>query len=245
MPSKSPWKDRTELLKDISSFTGRNGGFFVQNSKRMSDLFEMSVYNDAVKFYRRKKYKITICNLMSDGTFKYKLSTAGLSDNFSYFKAERVVRNELKDSIEIHHNIKIQSAHDDHIYYNADVSVSSCDGVSTEKQTNNRRHSFIKNCDMITFFEVKNMNPFPEVLINFSGLVLEFKPEFITGKSISISKNKSHLTPALVFSGTGSQYAESLADKLSKRYGYNVIRGLYSNKGKIYSFKNLNTYDPS
>lgn len=244
MASITPWKDRTELLKDISSFITRNGSFFNQNSKRMSDLFEMSVYNDAVKFYRRKRYKVSICNLMRDGTFKYKLSTAGLINNFSYFKAEKIVRNELVDSVEIHHNIKIQSAHDDHIYYFADVSVSVCNGVTTKKQKNNKRHSFIKSDDMITFFEVKNMNPFPEVLLSFSGLVLEVKPEFITGKSISVSDDKSHLTPSIVFSGVGSSHAETVANKLSQRYGYNVIRGLFRNKGKIYSFDNLNTYDP-
>jgi len=83
--NKTPWKDRKELLKDISSFTTRNGGFFKQNSKRMSDLFEMSVYNDAVKFYRRKRYSIKICNLMRDGTFKYRRLQKG--DGFIFCTA--------------------------------------------------------------------------------------------------------------------------------------------------------------
>ena len=121
MPSKTPWKNRVELLKDISSFTTRNGAFFNQNSKRMSDLFEMSVYNDVVKFYRRKKYSIQIKNLMRDGTFKYKLSPAGLDKNFSFFQAEKTLHGKIVDSLEIHHNVKLQSAHVINMYYRADV----------------------------------------------------------------------------------------------------------------------------
>ncbi len=243
MATKTPWKDRKDLLKDISSFTTRNGSFFKQNSKRMSDLFEMSVYNDAVKFYKRKKYTISICNLMKDGTFKYKLSTAGLSDNFSYFKAEKTFRGKIVDSIEIHHNIKLQSSHSNHIYYTADVSICSIDGVTTNMQKSGKRHSYIENEKLITFFEVKNMNPFPEILFSFSGIVLEVKPDFIVSKKVLIGKNLKHLTPSLVFSGSGSSHAEYVADELSKRYGYNVIRGLYMNKGKIYSLDELNTYN--
>lgn len=243
MAIKSPWKDRKELLKDISSFTGRNGAFFNQNSKRMHDLFEMSVYNDTVKYYRRKKYSITILNLMKDGTFKYKLSTAGLTENFSYFIAEKKHRGKLVDSIEIHHNIKLQSNHDEHMYFTADVSVCNKDGVTTQMQKNGKRNSFIESKNLITFLEVKNMNPFPEVLFSFSGIVLEILPKFIIDKTIVVGKNMKHLTPSIVFSGSGSPHAESVADKLSERYGYNVIRGLFLHKGKIYSIDKYNTFD--
>jgi len=243
MSSKNPWKDRVELLKAISSFTTRNGAFFIQNAKRMSDLFEMSVYNDVVKFYRRKKYSIKICNLMKDGTFKYKLSTAGLKGNFSYFEAKKTRRKKVVDSVEIHHNVSLQSSHDTHMYYTADVSVCVEDAVITTPQANGRNHSYIDSENLITFFEVKNMNPFPSVLFSFSGIVLEIKPNFITSTTIPIGLNMKHLTPSIVFSGTGNQHAERISDKLSSRYGYNVIRGLYANKGMIYSMKKLNTYD--
>lgn len=243
MSSRPPWKDRTELLKDISSFIIRNGGFFNQNSKRMSDLFEMSVYNDVVKYYRKKRYQIDVCNLKKDGTFKYKLSPSGLASNFSFFTAKKISRGVLLDSLEIHHNIKLQSAFDNHIYYTADVSVTVCDGITTENQKSNRRHSFIRSTDLVTFLEVKNTNPFPEILISFSGIVLEIKPQFINGSSLVISDQCLHLTPSIVFSGVGSAYAETVADKLSNRYGYNVIRGLFRRKGKIYSFDKLKKYN--
>ncbi|BCV33567.1 hypothetical protein [Shewanella algae] len=242
--TKSPYKDRKLLLKDISSFTTRNGAFFKQNAKRMSDLFEMSVYNDAVKYYRRKKYTISINNLMRDGTFKYKLTPAGLSENFSYFVATKKNNKQPDDVVEIHHNIKVQSHHDPHIYFTADVSVTNEDGVTTQNQKNRKSHSFIPSDALLTFFEVKNMNPFPEVLFSFTGILYEVKPEFVLNSSaLGISTGKKHLTPSLVFSGSGGAHVESVADKLGQRYGCNIIRGLYANKGKIYSYDKLRSYD--
>jgi hypothetical protein len=242
--AKSPWKDRTELLKDISSFTMRNGAFFRQNAKRMSDLFELSVYNDTVKFYRRKRYDVSAENLMKDGTFKYKLSTSGLKENFSFFRAKKVTPGKVVEEIEIHHNIRLQSAHDDHIYFTSDVSVTRRDGVTTKVQKNGRKHSFVQPKNLITFLEVKHMNPFPEVLFSFSGIVLEVKPDFILDRGgVDIGTGHSHLTPSLVFSGIGGAHVESVAEKLMQRYGYNVIRGLFANKGRIYANKSANTFD--
>lgn len=242
--SKNPYKDRKELLKDVSSFISRNGATFNQLAKRMSDLFEMSIYNDVVKFYKRKRYTINIKQLNKDGTFRYKLSTNGLRENFSYFHCEKNTiknRKRTKVEIEIHHNLKIQSAHDEHIYYTADISVCDIDGTVTNKQKNGRNHSYVKNDSLISFFEVKNLNPFPEILFGFSGLVLEVMPKFIDGTIKSCSSG-DHLTPSIVFSGLGSSHVRKVSESLTYRYNYNIISGLYANKNQIYSFKDLKQY---
>jgi hypothetical protein len=239
---KTPWKDRKELLKAIYSFTLRHGGFFKQNSKRMSDLFEMTVYNDVVRFYKRKKYDIQAQQIKRDGTFNYKLSTSGLFENFSYFSASQSHgrgRARRAETVEIHHNLKIQSAHNSHIYYTADVSVCKNDGTVTVRRKNKTRHSFVPNTNLITFFEAKNLNPFAEVLFGFSGLVLEVMPKLISG-DIKVGSNLGHLCPSIVFSGSPSEHTELVANELKKRYGYNVIYGLFQNKAQIYSFKDLN-----
>lgn len=242
---KSPWKDRKELLRDISSFIGRNGAFFKQNAKRMSDLFEMSIYNDAIRYYRRKKFNLEVKQLGKNGTFRYKLSPAGLKQNFSYFVVSKLVGRGSKrheEKYEVHHNVRIQSAHDPHIYYTADVSVTTDNGVKTVRQNSGRKHSFIPNDRLITFFEVKNMNPFPEVLFSFSGLVLEVFPQLIGGQ-IPYGAGKGHLLPCIVFSGAGNAHAIYVGQALSQRWGFNVISGTYANKAQIYSFRNLNEYD--
>lgn len=242
---KSPWKDRVELLKDISSFIGRHGAFFKQNSKRMSDLFEMSVYNDAIRFYKRKKYDVVVKGLSKDGSFRYKLSPSGLASNFSYFEVSKVSTNrriKITNTYQVHHNIKVQSAHDSHIYYTADVSVVCDDGVETKALSGGRKHSYVSKDKLVTFFEVKNLNPFPEVMFGFSGLVLEVLPGLILQDSSVRYGRKGHLLPCLVFSGKCSAHSAHVANSLKARYGFNVISGLYINKGQIYSFKNLNEF---
>lgn len=246
MSSPSPFIERKELLSDISSFVRRNGGTFRQLAKRMSDLFEMAVYNDVIKYYKRKKWLIEIKKLKHDGTFRYKLSTSGLKENFSYFlitpKSPKC-HEQVKKCIEIHHNIKVQSAHDEHIYFTADISVCHEGGVVTVPQKNGRRHSFIENKNLVSFFEVKNLNPFPEVMFSFSGLVLEVMPQFIEGR-VKINSNGDHLTPSLVFSGLAGANAKKVSQSLQNRYNYNIISGIYTNKSQIYSLATLNKYSP-
>lgn len=244
--SNTPFIDRKVLLGDISSFVRRNGATFKQLANRMSDLFEMSVYNDVVKYYQRKKCYVEAKKLKRDGTFKYKLTTSGLKENFSYFTVKLPIYTDDKTKeniVEIHHNIKVQSAHDEHIYFTADITVCKTDGAITTKQKNGRNHSYIKNDSIINFFEVKNMNPFPEVMFSFSGLVLEVMPQFIEGK-VKVIMGGEHLTPCLVFSGISGDHTSRVSESLENRYKYNIIIGSYTKKGQIYNSNSLYKYSP-
>lgn len=244
-PVKSPSKDRTELLRDITSFIQRQGTFLSQQARRLSDLFEMTVYNDAVRYYIRKKCKVAVCNLASDGSFLYKLTPSGLTRNFSYFVVTLPSQNPTEQSaaqVEIHHNVKVQSAHDAHLYDTPDVAICKKSGVSTVTQKNGRKHSYIRNDTLVTFLEAKNMIPFPSIIYGFSGHVLELIPDLITNK-VKWGFKKAHLTPSICFSGMGNEHTERIAVSLGTRYGFNVISGLYASKGQIYSFKNLNEFD--
>jgi hypothetical protein len=57
---------------------------------------------------------------------------------------------------------------------------------------------------------------------------------------MEVGMDLGHLCPSIVFSGSPSEHTELVATELKKRYGYNVIYGLFQNKGQIYSFKGLN-----
>jgi len=231
--SKSPWKNRDELVKSISSFTRRHGGMFKQNAKRMSDLFEITVYNDVVRYYKRKKYKITVDNAGRNGQFLYRLSTSGLAENFSFFRGVKELKDGTSANIDIHHNIKLQSAHHEHMYFTADVAVCVDGGLITERINGGRRHSYVVNRDIITFFEAKHMNPFPEVLFGFSGVVLEIMPKLMS-RLIHVRPGLDHICPTIAFSGNPSEHVRLVAQELSLRYGYNIVTGLFKRKGQVY-----------
>ncbi len=248
--SKSPYLDRNELIEQIDRFVNKFSPFFKATADRMSDLYEMASYNEIIRYYKRRKFTLTPQNLKK-GVFVFKLSPTGLKENFSYFTATRSLGDKNNTDlivIEVHHNAKIQSHHDPHLYYSADVSVCLLDGMVSQKQKNGKKHSYIPNEKLITFFEIKNLNPFPEILFSFTGLLVEFMPSLIMNQveiyEIKDKKHnpKGHLTPGIFFSGTPSSYTATVIKKLKKRYGHNIICGLANNKGAIPTFNGLNEY---
>lgn len=232
-----PWIDRTTLITNAQLFVRTYGAFFRGNAKRISSLVEISVYNSIVAFYKREKFKVTGKNLGPGKSFRYKLTASGLTENYSFFVAK-------KDDVEVHllHNISIQSAHDDHIYFTADVVVATHPGATTKRLKSNRRHSYVANKDLVTFAEVKHLNPFPEVLFNFTGLVLEFRPDLIDN-GCSISQTGHQLCPIIAFTGVASDHSERIRDSLGSRYGINIVFGTSKSFGGIDGFDELNRYE--
>ena len=248
--SKVPFLDREVLIKEIKNFACQYNAYFKSQTKRMSDFYEMSAYNEIVRYYKKKKYDIRPF-ILKKGKFKYRLSTSGLKENFSYFHCSKIWgrgANKPSIAIEIHHNLRIQSNHDDKMFYNADISVCFVDGVDTDR-FNQRRRDYICKDALITFFEVKNLTPFPEILYNFNGLLLEFMSEFIYQNVITSEfnpnspVNQNHLCPGIFFSGNLNDNTRKIVRNLQGRYKHNIICGLANSKGKIPSLRNLMEYE--
>lgn len=233
-----PWIDRKLLIEEAKKFVKKNGYFFRQNANRIGTLVEITVYNSIVTFYKSKGFSISAENLGPKKSFKYKLSPTGLSENFSFFTARS---EDGKTEYCIFHNTRLQSAHNPHLYFTADVAVCSKEGAITQRLKSGRRHSFISNEGLMTFAEVKHLMPFPEVLFSFSGLVLEFLPDFISGK-VKVSRKREHLCPLIIFTGMASDHTEAIQNELNKRYGINVVFGTCQYDGKIADFATLNKY---
>lgn len=234
----NPWIDRTTLISEVKTFVNRHGYFFRQNSKRIGILVEITVYNSIVSLYERQGYALEAKNLGPKKSFKYKLSPIGLIDNFSYFVA---ISKDRKETICIFHNTKIQSAHNDHLYYTPDIAVCLLEGAKTKKLKSQRMHSFVENKHLLTFVEVKHLVPFPEVLFGFTGLVQEFHPIFISASPKS-KKEGPHLTPMIVFTGISSEHADKIKEDLAARYGINIVYGTQKYDGKITDFSMLKKY---
>lgn len=232
----SPWIDRKVLIKNARDFVRAHGYFLKKNGARIANLVEIAVYNSIVQFYKTQGFTVTGANLGPKKSFRYKLTATGLIDNYSYFKAER------DGSIfYILHNIRIQSAHHDHLYFTGDVVVANKNGATTQPLKNGRRHSFVAKENLTTFAEVKHLNPFPEVLYNFMGLVLEFMPGFVD-KKFKITNTGVELSPIIAFTGPGSEHAEKIHQALEARYGINIIFSTSTTFGALTGFAALKRY---
>lgn len=232
----NPWIDRNLLVQNTRKFIRQYGYFFRMNAKRISSLVEISVYNSLVQYYKSEGFQVTGENLGPKKSFKYKLTSSGLAENYSHFTVEKNGK-----IFKIMHNVSIQSAHDAHLYFTADVVVVEKNGATTQTQRSGRRHSYIANTDLVTFVEVKHINPFPEVLFNFTGLVLEFMPGLIE-KRYDIQDSSDRLCPIITFTGVATEHSEKIQESLTSRYGFNISFGTSRTRGELTGFAAMKRY---
>src|SRR5690606_333599 len=88
-----------------------------------------------------------------------------------------------------------------------------------------KRFCYVQNVDLISFCEVKQFNPFPELLFNFMGTLNELKSDIFSGTGSSFSTR--HISPSLMISGKGNEHAEKIKESLEGRYSINIFYDLF------------------
>ncbi len=206
----------------------------------------MSCYNNIVKFYENNGYKAYPKNLINN-EFKYKLSPTGYPMNFSYFEIQKEYNYKMskkKFSFEIHHNIAVASALNKNLYITPDISVISINSIKKLNNPNyffsgSRGYYYVPNEKLQSFCEIKNYNPFPELLFSYIGLFHELKNE-IFNKETSF-QNPKHIAPSLLISGGGKYHTNLIKEELMKRYDINIFFGLFYSKNQTYSRNKMST----
>lgn len=240
---KSPFKDFALFEKEIIEFANKYKTTVINHAKRTSDYFEMSCFNYIVRFYEKSGYELDVKNLY-ENKYRYKCSPAGIQSNFSHLEATKEVENE-KLSFEIHHNLAIQSSQDKNIFTTPDISIINKEKVHYTKEYYNTKttFSYAENIDLMTFCEVKQFNPFPELLFNFIGILNELKVEYMTDQG-KVERTK-HIAPSLMISGKPNKQTQTIKESLENRYCINIIYDLFYNakftfsKGKIKDLRTI------
>jgi len=229
----SPFKDVNELKKEIIAFANKNRAIVQLHSKRISDYFEMTCYNFIVEYYEKLGFNTSVANLQKN-EFRYKCSPAGIHSNFSYFIFEKQIENE-KIAYEFHHNLSIQSAHDNNIFCTPDMVVIKNNSAqfTSEYYASKKRFSFVDNSNMITFFEAKHFTPYPELLFNFIGILNELKIDF---ENINTEQSTDlNIAPSLIISGKENNQTKRIKISLERRYKLNIIFDIFFSKRKYLS----------
>ncbi|MDD4968552.1 MAG: hypothetical protein PHT07_03890 [Paludibacter sp.] len=232
----SPFKEKTELQNEIKTFINKYKSIVINQADRMSDYFEMSCFNLIVQFYEHEGYTVTVENL-NDNHYRYKCSTSGVQSNFSHFKVSKFVDGSLHD-FEIQHNLNVGSSHNTEIFTTPDISIvkANCIKESTEYYLSKKRFTYVENDAMISFCEVKNFNPFPELVFNFIGVVNELRKEIINKEKIAFET--IHIAPSLMISGKGNKQTNKIKEELEDRYDLNIIYELFYSGVSIFSKAN-------
>lgn len=209
----------------------------VNQSKRISDYFEMSCFNHIVHYYELNDYVITIENLQN-GKYRYKCSTSGNQINFSHFNATKQTDNQIYE-FEIQHNLAVQSSYDSEIFTTPDIAVIEKGKVKskTDYYESKRVFSYVENINLQSFCEVKQFNPFPELIFNFIGIVNELKHEILTDTAEQIEPIQ--IAPSLMISGKPNKQTQKIKESLEKRYCINIIFDLFYSGTDTFSKKKV------
>jgi hypothetical protein len=233
----SPFRNVTELKNEIISFMNIHKTSFSNHASRISDYFEMCCFNYIVRFYTERNYEVTVQNLQ-DNKYRYKCSTQGNQENFSHFKVKRE-KGEITHEFEIHHNLAIQSSHHSDIFTTPDISVIQKESIEINEEfyAGSKKLSFAANQNLVTFCEVKQFTPFPELMFNFIGTVNELRPTHLDGTYISF--DTLHLAPSLMISGKPNDHAIRIKKSLEGRYCVNIIYDLFTSTWHPFNKKNI------
>lgn len=236
---RSPFKESHLLEKEIVDYINKFKSTVHTHAKRMSDYFEMSCFNYIVKYYERNGYSVAIENLQEKKRYRYKCSTSGIQSNYSYFKVTKTHKN-IDHEFEIQHNLAVQSSQDSRLFTNPDIAVINVGACkySTEYYDTKRTFSYVENKDLISFFEVKHFNPYPELVFNFMGVVNELRSDIIYGFAKKFSRK--HLAPSLMVSGKPNKQTERIRHSLQGRYCINIIYDMFYSGASSFSKRNLN-----
>lgn len=202
----------------------------------------MSCYNYIVKFYELNGYELFATNLQG-GTYRYKCTPAGIQSNFSHFEAINKQGGVVVE-FEIQHNLAIQSSQDSTLFTTPDISIINKGKVQYTKDYYDTKttFSFVSNSDLMSFCEVKQFNPFPELLFNFIGVLNELKKEYMVDKGKKLTP--VHIAPSLLISGKPNKQTNNIKMSLENRYCINIIYDLFYSatftfsKGKISDLRN-------
>lgn len=91
---------------------------------------------------------------------------------------------------------------------------------------------------MLTFCEVKNMLPFPELLFSFMGIVNELKVAVMGNSQQRV--HPLHIAPSLMISGKPSSPVSRIQGSLEGRYAINIFFDLFYSSVGTFSKANLN-----
>lgn len=213
---------RDELDKRIGYFLRGYGKRLKNQTDKIAYYCQMTAYNAYIEYYSDQHGWTTAVQQTRDDRFNYKLQPFGDPENFSYFELSHGT-----DVLWVLNNMQIESAHDGDLFFAPDVVVVRANAIKSHKSEVARAAGyertvyFLRNRDLITFGEVKNVSPFPELLFSFQGLIFELMPEIFFGK-LSAEDNV-HPAPALLCSFTGSRHAMKIARTLESRFRVNIL----------------------
>ena len=212
---------------------------FRVTDRQLSAAFEIGCFHALLRYYEGQEYQLAPHNLTEDGQYRYLTSPSGNPLNFSFVRA---IGND--GEFEIRQQVRVESHVNEDIRFTPDIVVLRKDATiqstkDSDFASGKRPFYKVSSAAVIAAHECKSMNPFPELMIAFIGMVVAAH-EWTMGKSNSIAKTaeSGHLAPTLFVGGSARALHLRMIKALQSSYIMNIVCGLHEGTWNLKDAKN-------
>jgi hypothetical protein len=224
----------------IRAFAKKYGTVYQKSAREVSAAFEIGCFHALTEFYS-KSCTLTPYNLTPANEYRYLTSPNGNPANFSY-----VEMSHTTGTFQLRQQVRIVSHLDDDIAFTPDMVIvpasATIDGKKDKDYASGKRSFFfVRSPDVIAAHECKSMNPFPELLVSFIGmLIAAHKWLDIPTDRTRLDPKGIHLAPSLFVGGSARALHIRMVRALEKVYPINVILGLHAGTWSLLGGRQLN-----
>lgn len=238
MPTSDAWVRKIE--NRMNAFASRHGLVFSASARQVSASFEIGCFHALCDFYS------VSCALIPEGLtagneYRYLTSPSGNPNNFSYVRMVHA-----SGEFELRQQVRIRSHLHSDIAFTPDlVVVRSGAAILSEKDgdyaSGKRAFYCVTSDDVIAAHECKSLNPFPELLVGFLGMLIAAHKwlESPTDRA-QIVEDGLHLAPSLFVGGTARALHVRMVKALEQCYPINIVLGLHVGTWSLLGGRRLN-----
>jgi hypothetical protein len=226
MPSSDAWVKKVE--QKMEQFARTHRAAYSVSERQVSASFEIGCFLSLVDFYENKGYEPEACDLV-DGRYRYLTSPTGNPDNFSYV----ALRHET-GTFELRQQVRIQSSIHEDICFTPDLAViqagADVGGKKDKDYAGGKRRFFsVDTADVVSIHECKSMNPFPELLVSFLGMLVVTHPWLSAPTDRSaLDPEGIHLAPSLFVGGDARPLHFRMVNAIESSFPVNIVVGLHA-----------------
>ncbi len=218
------WLTKSHAL--MARFANDHALVLSATERQLSAAFEIACFQALLYFYKHQGYTLTLKNL-HEGGYRYLTSPSGNPANFSF-----VLLAGPDGEFEVRQQVRIESHVDPDIRFTPDLVVlvkdAAIDAVTLPDFASGKRKLFsIKSCQVVAAHECKSMNPFPELMVNFVGMLVTAHAWYPNGLQVADAV-KGHLAPTLFVGGTARAFHLKMIKALETAYRLNIVVGMHS-----------------
>lgn len=218
------WLKKAQQL--VAKFAADHHLVLSTNERLLSASFEIGCLHALLRSYKQQGYLLELKNL-KDNEYRYLTTPSGNPANFSY-----VALTGTDGEFEIRQQVRVESHVSSDIRFTPDILVllkaATIQGVSNMDFAGGKRKLFsIKSDLVVAAHECKSMNPFPELMVSFIGMLVTAHGWYPDGSEVAPART-GHLAPTLFVGGTARALHLKMIAALENAYRLNIVVGMHS-----------------